>query len=309
MNQHVESIDPDSIARAFHDDAIADGYASTSARVYFFTVRRFLQWVRDVRQRRLSEVDGDDLKAWCRYRLTTNATGRDTRRQQNTVYRQATQVKTFLRWCVDNDFCRPALLKEIQLPAKGQDRLVEPLSRTEVDRLLEFARKTGSTFDRARNYALMVFLYDTLLRISEALSLELTDLDRDRITVHGKGDKWRTVALNPGPGSVINAYVAMRRDNNPMLWVHEDGRTLAYHSVQVFMRDAGLQLRLKDTTAHNLRRTAATEMIESDVPTPFVQYIGGWEDLRSLNRYIAFAGKRSAIEKHRRCGPAARLFE
>ncbi len=96
---------------------------------------------------------------------------------------------------------------------KGRRFPPEPLGREDVDRLMaECSRRAPSGI---RNRALLALLGGTGLRISEALALQLKDVDFDATTVrvlHGKGDRARTVAIAPQALDALERWLDVRAE-------------------------------------------------------------------------------------------------
>ena len=83
----------DALAQAWYDDAMLGRFSPTTARAYYYTIRRFLQYV----ERPLDEIDGDQVKAWVKLQINTNATGGKNTRKLSTIYRQFMCIRTFFR--------------------------------------------------------------------------------------------------------------------------------------------------------------------------------------------------------------------
>lgn len=94
---------------------------------------------------------------------------------------------------------------------KGQKLPPEPLTQAEVGRLLNACSTRAPT--GIRNRALIILLWRGQLRISEALALKPKDMDVDTGTVrvlHGKGDRARTVGLDPMAMAVLQQWLDVR---------------------------------------------------------------------------------------------------
>jgi site-specific recombinase XerD len=95
---------------------------------------------------------------------------------------------------------------------KGKTYPAEVLTPEEVRALLAQCSTTSSYGLRHR--ALITLLYRTGLRLGEALALALKDLDpiAGSVTVlHGKGDRRRTVGIDPGAIRVVEIWIDRRR--------------------------------------------------------------------------------------------------
>jgi integrase/recombinase XerD len=97
------------------------------------------------------------------------------------------------------------------VPANKGKRLPgEVLMAQEVRALV---RACGRSASGVRNAALVAVMFGAALRVSEALALRLSDLDLELGTVRvrrGKGDKSRTVALDPGAQGYLERWLAKR---------------------------------------------------------------------------------------------------
>jgi site-specific recombinase XerD len=123
----------------------------------------------------------------------------------------------------------------------------------------------------ARNRALIVALYHTGLRITEALSLEPKDMDLEEGAVRvlrGKGGRSRTVGIDPGASAVIEGWLAVREEwvvegrlAGATVFCQRDGRRLESCYIPVLVprlaRKAGIEKRVH---AHGLRHTHAAEL-------------------------------------------------
>ena len=93
---------------------------------------------------------------------------------------------------------------------KGKRLPGEVLTAEEVRALV---RACGRGPSGVRNAALVAVMFGAALRVSEALALRPSDLDLELGTVrirHGKGDKARTVALDPGAQAYLERWLAKR---------------------------------------------------------------------------------------------------
>lgn len=112
---------------------------------------------------------------------------------------------------------RGELVPDIPFP-RGAKKLPTVLSADEVKRLVQAVR-------HPKHRAILLTIYATGLRISEALALKVSDIDSDRMVIHvrqGKGRKDRTVMLSEHLLNVLREYV---RRVHPRDWLFP-GRSL-----------------------------------------------------------------------------------
>lgn len=176
-------------------------------------------------------------------------------------------------------------------------RLESGLPRTltvgEVERLLA-GPKTGPRGLRDR--ALLETLYGAGLRASEVLALRLQDIDLDVgfVRTIGKGDKERVVPLGRKAIEALRAYNERGRPflgrpgslKAPELFLNDRGRRLSrqgLHSIiKTYARQAGLP---DDVSAHTLRHSFATHLLEGGADLRAVQEMLGHADLSTTQIY------------------------
>ncbi len=189
---------------------------------------------------------------------------------------------------------------------KGRRYPAEILTPDEVRALMRACSAKAST--GIRNRALIVTLYRGGLRLAEALALYPKDIDPARGTVrvlHGKGDRARTVGLDPGALAVLERWLAERR----RLGISARRRlfcTLAGAPLQAaYVREllprlaakAGVDKRVH---AHGLRHTHAAELAEEGHPINLVQAQLGHGSLATTDRYLRHIAPAALVEAMRR---------
>jgi site-specific recombinase XerC len=100
-----------------------------------------------------------------------------------------------------------------QAPAnKGRKFPAEPLTPAEADALIGACSPVSRT--GIRNRALLTVMYRGGLRVAEVLALKVSDIDPARGTIrvlHGKGNRARTIGLDPGAMAVVQRWADTRR--------------------------------------------------------------------------------------------------
>ena len=182
---------------------------------------------------------------------------------------------------------------DMQLP-RGERRLPRhAMSEGEVEAVL--AQADISTPFGLRNRAMLETLYSTGLRREEVLSLQLTDIDRQRsllLVCCGKGKKDRYVPLGQRALAWIDKYLAEVRPQlqgdaaSPALFLTKNGRAMHpnYFSAMVrkYLENAGVA---KAGACHLFRHATATLMLENGADVRFIQALLGHESLRTTQIY------------------------
>lgn len=183
------------------------------------------------------------------------------------------------------------------LNAKRERRLPCILSREEVFCILRHV----TTF---HNYAFLSTVYACGLRLSEALSLQVSDIDSQRMMIHvhrGKGGKDRYVPLPQETLKLLRRYWATHR--NPLLIFPARGRggksaptaqsPMAIDSVQGAFRKARYAAGIKKRRVciHTLRHCYATHLLEAGVNPRIIQRYMGHSQLETTMVYFHLTQK------------------
>ncbi len=177
-------------------------------------------------------------------------------------------------------------------PNKGRSFPAEVLTPDEVTALIKTCSNRAPT--GIRNRALITSLYRGGLRLGEALALAPKDVDLDRGTVtvlHGKGDRRRTVGIDPNAVAILSRWTDRRKMLQPKrgapLFCTLNGRPLHPSYVRTLLprlaAKAGIDKRVHP---HGLRHTMAFELMMEGVPVPIIQKQLGHANLATTQRYL-----------------------
>ena len=183
------------------------------------------------------------------------------------------------------------------LRAKNESRLPTVLSREEVRRLL-------GCVHTAHNRAFLATVYACGLRLQEALHLEVSDIDSDRMMIHvhrGKGAKDRLVPLPKTTLATLRAHWRTHR-NARLLFpaLGRDGQAaalattpMAISSVQGALRRAKHQAGItkRAVSIHTLRHAYATHLLEEGVNLRVIQQHMGHASLETTMVYLHLTRK------------------
>ena len=139
--------------------------------------------------------------------------------------------------------------------------------------------------------AALMSCYGAGLRISEAVSLKISDIDSQRMLLHieqGKGQKDRYAMLSPRLLAVLRTYWRAQR---PRYWLFpswRENRHLSAGSLQLACREACKSCQLgKRITAHTLRHSFATHLLENGTDVRVIQVLLGHSRIDTTARYTA----------------------
>jgi len=166
---------------------------------------------------------------------------------------------------------------------KGSPRLPQVLSGTEVRRVLRAVRSL-------RHRAVLMTCYAAGLRVTEACSLQVEDVDSRRMVLHirdGKGGRERYVMLSRRLLSFLRKYWRKVRPPGPYLFPGRGStgrisRVMVHRTFRAAVRDAGLS---RHVTTHSLRHSFATHLLECGVDVRVIQALLGHASIRTTTLY------------------------
>ena len=148
----------------------------------------------------------------------------------------------------------------------------------------------------ARYQAIVMVLYGAGLRIAEALTLQVTDIDAGRGVIHvrhGKGDKAREAKLSPSLYQWLRNYWARERPPAPYLFAsRKTGKAPRDATIRAALAHAAKQAWIKKrVTPHVLRHSFATHLLEQGTDVRVVGALLGHASLQSTARYAKVTEK------------------
>ena len=175
---------------------------------------------------------------------------------------------------------------------RGMKFPVEILSPEEVKQLMGAFSRRGSAGIRDR--ALTCLMWRTGLRISEALALLPKDVDHDKGTIrvlHGKGNKARTVGVDPGCLAVLDTWMARRKvlklTAKQLLFCKLKGGRLNGVAVRASLKRAGARVGIeKRIHPHGLRHAHASELRSEGVEIGVISKQLGHACISTTARYL-----------------------
>lgn len=158
-----------------------------------------------------------------------------------------------------------------------------------------------------RDYALILLLYGSGLRISEALQLDIAQCNDAMMRITGKGHKQREVPLLDPCRHAIQAYLQTRplAQSQDPVFLGKNGNRLSQGVAQKMVRDLRRTHGLPDTlTPHALRHSFATHLLAEDMNLREIQELLGHASLSTTQRYTDIETSR-LLAIHKNAHPRA----
>lgn len=178
-------------------------------------------------------------------------------------------------------------------PPKLGRKLPVVLSLDEIDQMIASIDRSESAGER--NVAILETMYSCGLRVSEAISLRITDIffDEEYIKVIGKGDKQRLVPIGKRALKHILLYIQQIRVHIPVkkefrdiVFLSSRGSKLSRQSVFYLIKACALQCGIqKNISPHTFRHSFATHLVEAGADLRAVQEMLGHESITTTEIY------------------------
>jgi site-specific recombinase XerD len=249
---------------------VAAGISGSTRRAYAADLREFARFVGPD-----SPIEDVDLQVLADYVAHLGRVRSRGRLAPSTIARKLAAVRSLLRHALG-----PDRVPDASLAPRRLRRLPEVPSTADVEDLVD--RFTGDNALTARNRALFELVYSAGLRSSEAVQLDLADVDFEQELVHvrsGKGGKDRVVPLGEEASYLLQRYL---RDARPELAT--GAQDALFLSVRGRRLDTSTLRRLVPHP-HRLRHAFATHLLEGGADLRTIQELLGHSSLSTTERY------------------------
>ncbi len=213
---------------------------------------------------------------------------------KRTLNRKLSCVNTFFDFCYKSQFAQEhTKLKFAKIPKL----LPKFLTYDQIQNALELIDR--SRWIGLRDYALILFLYATGVRISECLELSMGDIEGEWLHIrHAKGEKERIVPIAPVAIDAIGKYLEASKYDKEYVWCNYKGTKLsrisAYKITQKYL----------NVSPHVLRHSYASSLISGGADLRVVQELLGHSSLLTTQIYTHIQ-KQDLKETVQVCHPMA----
>jgi integrase/recombinase XerD len=187
-------------------------------------------------------------------------------------------INSFLSWCHEQGHEH---LKIKQL--KEETKTIHAFSDKELRAIINFR---PTTFGEKRLHTLLLLLIDTGIRINEALTLELANVDFDNllITVTGKGNKQRTIPISHEARKVLFRFTL--KNSHRFVFSTRHGDLINYHNIRRDYAALAKKIGIGSSSFHALRHNYGLSHIRNGGDVFSLQRILGHSDLSVTKRYV-----------------------
>ncbi|WP_163969918.1 site-specific tyrosine recombinase XerD [Oceanobacillus halotolerans] len=269
----------------FHYLQVERGLSDNTLQSYKRDLKQYKQYIEKVEQKsNWDAVVRQDIIGFL-YML------KDSGKSSSTIARAISSIRSFHQFLFREQIVSFDASLHIETPKKER-KLPDVLSAKEVDALLNIPCKDPLSY---RNKAMLELLYATGLRVTELISLNVSDLHLTMgfVRCFGKGSRERIVPLGDVAKKAVEDYLQLGRNslvkkqrNENNLFVNQHGRPLSrqgfWKILKAIASEAGIQ---KKITPHTLRHSFATHLLENGADLRAVQEMLGHADISTTQVY------------------------
>ncbi|WP_050182785.1 tyrosine-type recombinase/integrase [Domibacillus robiginosus] len=205
--------------REYDFHCIAKGYTKKTMinkRQEYKQLKAFLEKKRGIQQ--LNSIHTDDLRAYIRFKQQAGL-------QPQSVETMAKMITAFFNWCISEEYLSENPMRKVEIP-KVPKKMLEGFTAEEVFSMIQAF--DYSSYQEARNKAIIAMLADCGLRAIEIRTLPFKNVGESSILIHGKGNKDRTAFISPALKKILIKYERMRKDYIKNKILKEDTYFLSY---------------------------------------------------------------------------------
>jgi len=246
----------------------------------------------------LSEISSDVIKGYFQ-KLGSKSLSTRARRQAS--------LESFFSWCVRNNHFPTNPMNKVER-IKLPEALPRGIEKKVINKILATIPK-----EKLRDRLLFTLIYESGLRVSEALGIYYEDLiltpDDEKIIIRGKGNKTRTVMLYAAPESLklLKRYLRESNIKSGAIFRGDERKggskkpihyRTAHHLWAKYCRKAKFKAKI-----HALRHSFATELINEGVSLAVVRKLLGHKNMQTTLRYAEVSDatvKAELMQKYRK---------
>jgi integrase/recombinase XerD len=202
-------------------------------------------------------------------------------------------LKSFFGYLIFEDHREDNPLELVETPKTGR-KLPDTLSVDEIDSLIFAVDLT--TNEGERNRAMLETLYGCGLRVSELVSLKISDLffEEEFIKITGKGNKQRFVPISDLTQKYIQIYrnsirkhITIQKGFEDTLFLNRRGKQLTRAMIFTIIKNLAVKIKLNKTISpHTFRHSFATHLLENGADLRSIQLMLGHESITTTEIYV-----------------------
>lgn len=258
-------------------------YSLNTINSYISDINIFLEYLH-IQKLNYKDVNHEVIRSYLKYL--------DEKKYKNSsINRILSSLNDYYNYLTKCKVTKYNYFEDINRPRK-EKRLPNFINYSEYMSLLAIVEKEENEFLKARNLLLLEILFDTGLRVSEAVNIEINNVNKKEqsIKVLGKGNKERIVYYGDYAKNYLEDYLNLRRNINIVdkdyLFLNKNYTRLTRRGVEYLISDISKKALLRQKISpHTLRHSFATEMLNNGCDIRSVQELLGHKSLSTTGIY------------------------
>lgn len=258
-------------------------YSINTVNSYLSDINIFLEYLKESKIN-YKDVNCEVIRTYLKYLD-------EAKYKSSSINRLLSSLNDYYNYLVKMKYVKYNYFKDINRPRK-EKKLPNFINYEEYMTLIKQIEKEENEFLRTRNLLFLEILFDTGLRVSEAVNIKLSDINKNEcsIRVLGKGKKERIVYFGEYALSYLNDYMNIRVGINSLdknyLFLNKNYTKLTRRGAEYLINSVTKQALLKQkVTPHTLRHSFATEMLNNGCDIRSVQELLGHKSLSTTGIY------------------------
>lgn len=255
-------------------------YSSNTINSYHNDLITFKDYFKN--KTKLKNITNNDLKEYIR---TLNKN-----KSSKTVARTISSLKSFYKFLTLEKYITENPIFNITTP-KIEKKLPRVLSEEEIDKLLNIKLTDNYSY---RNKAMLELMYSSGLRVTELISLSVSDIDleNDTVRIFGKGSKERVIPLGNYASKYLEEYILYHRPallknkSTNYLFLSSRGDKMTRQAFFKILQKLALNQGIKTSfSPHTLRHSFATHLLKHGADLRSIGELLGHADISSTQIY------------------------
>lgn len=258
-------------------------YSINTVNSYVSDINIFISYL-NFEKINYKNINRDIIRSYLKYLDENNY-------KSSSINRILSSLNDYYNYLVKNKIIKYNYFNDINRPRK-EKKLPNFINYAEYMNLISTIEKEDNAYLRLRNLLLLEILFDTGLRVSEAVNIKIKDIDfkNHSIKVLGKGSKERIVYFGDYASNYLEEYLSLREgikssDDEYLFW-NKNYQKLTRRGAEYLINNIAKKALLKQKiTPHTLRHTFATEMLNNGCDIRSVQELLGHKSLSTTGIY------------------------
>lgn len=241
------------------------------------------------------QISSNDMQEYM-YFLASNKNAKNKDTAKNSANANLRIIKAFYNWLIEQECLQESPCNNIK-QFKVSKKIKIYLKESEIISIM-------SNCKSIKDKLVIALLLYTGIRVGEIARIKILDIHENRLLIHGKGRKERSVILIPYILDLLNKYLSSRSDDNEYLFVSRKNfgtRSRELHNITPqSIRDIVKKIakksnidknRMKEISPHTFRRTFAVNLAQGGHASSFqIQKALGHSNIQTTQIYLEGAG-------------------